>query len=297
MKVAIAGANGFVGSTILQELVKSGHEVELIKREHIADLTSPVPESLATFDCLINCAGSTDVSTETGIKTNINLPADLYEKFRHSGFKSYIHVSSVSAIKSSTQPGQVIHSDSLEEPDTFYGKTKKAGDDLLKSVSQGDNINICILRPPILYGNKASGIFSLLRKLALLGIPLPFSALNNPRNFMFIENFAQAVLVALKQHLSGTYINVDHDPISPKSLYNLMTMCVGKGNRTFDMGRATFPLLRLALQSRSASLIDESRFSDDLFRRITNYSPRYSRSEAMLMTMKKNSYEEITSHD
>ncbi|QTD54847.1 NAD-dependent epimerase/dehydratase family protein [Parasphingorhabdus cellanae] len=285
MKIAIAGSSGFVGSSIRDAIRKRGHKVHVITRSELEQKPEDLRLSLGQCDWVINCAGSTRIGNAVDRRANTHLPAELYDKLHDCITDGYLHISSVAAIGSVSQPGEWITEDYVESPNSEYGHTKLEGDKRLRNLGNS-GIKICILRPPILYGAKAGGVFGILRKCALNGLPLPFANLSNLRHFMFIDNFAGAVVAAIEAQLEGIYITVDHEPLSPARIYDLMTTIAGKGTRTFSLGPIVKPILKLLLRSRASSLLDDACYQDAKFKRQTGYVPSYSMREAFEITMR-----------
>ncbi|MEP2987432.1 MAG: NAD-dependent epimerase/dehydratase family protein [Parasphingorhabdus sp.] len=284
MKIAIAGGSGFVGSSVCSALRKRGHQIHLITRGDLEQNTDQFRQSLGRCDWMVNCVGCTKPNSDAGRLVNTFFPMELYKRSRDIVTEGFLHVSSVAATGSISQPGQWIFEDSPENPDSDYGRTKLEGDKRLRDCSSSDK-KVCILRPPVLYGAKAGGVFGLLRKSALVGLPLPFSNLQNRRSFMFIDNFSEAVIAAIFAKLEGTHITVDHEPLSPAEIYDMMTIAAGKGQRTFSLGTISEPLIKLALKNRASSLLNDACYSGEKFRQLTGYVPKYSQREAFEITM------------
>lgn len=284
MQIGVTGASGFVGSSVCVSLRNNGHRVQAITRADLSLPTGKLQQSLENCDWVINCAGSTRIKNEVQAKVNTHLPPELYTKLIGTKIKGFLHVSSVAAIQSSSNPGEFIDEGYDENPDSDYGRSKLKGDEGLRH-AKTNIIKMCILRPPILYGAKASGVFGMFRKSALLGLPMPFQDLDNLRNFMFVNNFAHAALAAIEANLDGTYITVDHDPLHPCQLYDKMTNLAGRGRRTFSLGAMTKPVLRATLGDRASSLVDNACYRGDLFNELTGYRPEYSPDEALSLTM------------
>jgi len=58
-------------------------------------------------------------------------------------------------------------------------------------------MEIVILRPPLVYGPGAKANFRALVKLCLLGVPLPFGAIDNRRSLIYSGNLADAIACVL----------------------------------------------------------------------------------------------------
>lgn len=284
MKVAVAGYSGFVGTTIVRNLRSSNYDVKMIGKEDINSSDSLLQDRFGDCEWIVNCAGVVKPCKQAGWTANTDLPARIYESFCQTRMRGFIQVSSVAAVRSISSTNEIIDDRSNEIPDNDYGRSKLEGDQNLIAVGKPD-AGICILRPPMLYGKGASGVFDILKRCSIAGLPMPFKNLENLRSVMFVENFGAAVIAAIDADLRGKFITVDHDPVSPATLYDSMTVQAQKGKRTFSLGALTKPLLKIGLGSRSSSILENSIYSDRFFREETGFKPPFGFDEAITKTM------------
>ncbi|MCK5117646.1 MAG: NAD(P)-dependent oxidoreductase [Candidatus Aegiribacteria sp.] len=148
MKIFVIGAGGFIGSSILDHLLNSGHTVEGHIRSEAGNLTeTSLP---ADVDVFVNAAGKLGVSgVDTAELTNSNstLPV-LLADFCDDHQIHLIHLST---------PGvSGLHSDVKEDapydPWGEYEKTKADGEILLLKHPLNLKNMITILRPDFVYG-------------------------------------------------------------------------------------------------------------------------------------------------
>ncbi|MBG9988253.1 capsular polysaccharide biosynthesis protein CapF [Aerococcaceae bacterium DSM 111176] len=135
MQILITGANGFVGKNLVAELENRGYKnLYLYDRENTkADLEE------WTNDCefVFHLAGvNRPEKEEEFMEGNADLTSELIELLEKNGNQAPIMISS------SIQA----------EKDNPYGKSKKAGEDLLLEYSQRNNVPVYIYRFSNLYG-------------------------------------------------------------------------------------------------------------------------------------------------
>lgn len=265
MHIAVAGAHGFVGRHLTRLLSNQGINAVPISR---SDLTPPMlGEALAGCDALVNCAGNKDGIGAAAREANIELPLRLLDGAIAANIPTMVQVSSVAALTSTTPPGTEVTDDHDGQPTSTYGLSKREGDDALLEAARtrGYDGTITILRPPILIGHDAGGIFALLRSMARVGIPLPLAGADNRRSVMHVDNFAAAILASVEARCDGAFVVTDSPPLSSAELYARMLAAAGHRHRLFPIGTVGRALLRKTMGRRSESLFGDAAFAGDRF--------------------------------
>lgn len=168
MRVLLTGANGFVGSHILGELLEAGHEVvaavrnpEALKRRFADVLAIDCDFNRDTsaeawlsrldgVDAVINCAGVLTSSPGQDIQAiHYQAPRALFDACQQAGVKRVIQISAVSAD---------------EGAGTAYASSKMQADVYLRSLP----LDWLVLKPSLIYSHGSYGGTSVLRGLAAL---------------------------------------------------------------------------------------------------------------------------------
>ena len=212
MKILVTGANGFVGSHIVEELVKEGHDVTCMVRKTSSlkwltgckagfvtcDLSAveDFSEVLKDCDAVVHTAGILRAKeTDKYYEVNQLATKKLAEAvLKHNPpIKRFVYISSLAAqgpagnsVCSNPEPG-------AEKPVSDYGKSKLAGERELK-ILEG-KIPCVILRPAAVYGPRDKDIF-IFFKLVSMGLRIrPV----NERFFqlVYVRDIARAVVSAL----------------------------------------------------------------------------------------------------
>ena len=263
MRIAVAGASGFLGRHLVGHLAtKDVGMVPIGRTEDAATLG----QKLAGCDVLINCAGEKSGIGPAAEDANVALPESLFLAAAAASVPAFIHVSSVAALTGATRAGETVSDEHRGRPTTPYGISKRRGDDRLSYLaSSHPATRLTILRPPILIGADAGGPFAMLRAAARRGLPLPIGGMNNRRSIVHVDNFAAALLAAAKAGLAGPYIVTDSAPISTAEFYARISRALGRKPRVFSIGDAGRGLLRRLIGQRGDSLFGDAAFSGERF--------------------------------
>lgn len=280
MRVAVSGASGFVGRHICSALAKEGWDASILDRKILNSSDIQLSSLLRDCDWIVNCAGAKSVSNARDRYVNEQLPRRLADMAISAGCKGLVHVSSVSALGSVTKPGAPLGDQDKPAPESSYGRSKLLGDQsLLRASSPG--FNLIVLRPPLLYGSDARGLFGAFAAAARRGIPLPLRGHSNQRDMMHVDNFATAVLTAMRANVTGCYLVGDGTTFSPGELYKAMLSFNGFQDRTFSITRLGRLGLKSLLGSRADSLYSDSCYEYSRFVNDTNYRPHLSPMDAL----------------
>ncbi len=195
LTVAITGANGFIGSYLVDYFLTRDWQVRALVRTprleprpdlsvELFDLASPnyFPD-LAGCDALIHCAYVKKQSDNHAGNINLDSTRYLYELAKGAGVKKFIFFSSLSA-----------HEHAVSE----YGKTKLAIEKIL------DPRNDLILKPGLVLGH--GGLFgSILRMIRSLPILPLVDGGSQPLQAVDIEDLAKCVEVGIHKDISGIH--------------------------------------------------------------------------------------------
>ena len=66
-----------------------------------------------------------------------------------------------------------------------------------KEENQKENLEIVIIRPPLVYGPNVKANFLKLLEFVYKGFPLPFLSINNKRSMIYVENLVSFIIVCL----------------------------------------------------------------------------------------------------
>ena len=243
MKIGVTGATGFIGSHLVEALIREGHQpVCLIRKTsnlhwlpktgiqfRTGDLRNP--ESLREFvtglDGIIHLAGITKARNEAEyLEGNYRATVNLIEAVQkyNPNLGRFLHASSQAAIGPSID-GTPLTEDAPPHPISAYGRSKLKTEYFLNN--QHD-LPITIIRPPAVYGPRDRDIFAAF-KMCNSGI-LPIVGKNKYLSLVFVQNLVKGILLTLEnqQAIGKAYFFSDDDIFPWETLMNWIADSLGK---------------------------------------------------------------------
>ena len=217
MRLLVTGASGFVGSKVVSVALENGFEVVGQSRtetplyaqgkpayRHVkVDITkqSMWDESLNGIDCIVHCAArvhqmNVDRATEYGSFFEVNTlgTINLAKQACEAGVKRFIFLSSIKVNGESTLPNQKFTPSVSQAPEDAYGRSKYDAEMALKQLSLESEMEIVIVRPPLVYGPNVKANFLNMMRWIERGIPLPLGAVHNRRSMVFLDNLVDLLM-------------------------------------------------------------------------------------------------------
>lgn len=198
--VMITGVDGYIGTNLKKWLQKKEYNVLGIDTRQI----SPENIDMSGCDVVVHVAG---IAHQKETKENAHLYYEINRDYavktavnaKKSGVGQFIVLSTMSVY--GKNEGRITK-ESKPAPNTHYGKSKYQADLRFEKL-RSDEFKVCILRPPMVYGNGCKGNYQTLRKLALL-TPV-FPAWRNRRSMIYIDNLCSFIENLIREEKSGLF--------------------------------------------------------------------------------------------
>tara|TARA_A100001015_G_C14973169_1_gene706028 strand:- start:410 stop:1393 length:984 start_codon:yes stop_codon:yes gene_type:complete len=318
-KILVTGATGFIGKSICQNLLKSGRSFSGSVRSINLDPSDintnyisvgdigPNTEwkvALEGVECIIHCAGRAHVMKET--KTNelkiyrsVNVEGTkrLAEQAAKAGVKRLVFLSSIKVNGEVTGKKQINtvqnniknkynfqHTDT-PNPKNSYAISKLETEKMLFDLSAKINLEVVVVRLPLVYGKGVKGNLARLIKLIKSNTLLPLSSINNQRSMIGIDNLVD-LLIRCSDHpnASGkTFLVSDGDDLSTPDLINYIASSMGKRVNLFP-----FPLFLLKFigsiigkREEINRLVDSLKIDNNYTKETLNWKPIISVEEGI----------------
>ena len=220
--ILITGATGFIGSFIVEEALRQGMNVWAAVRKtsskaylkdpriHLTELNLNDKEELKHqlrglhFDYVVHAAGVTkSLHASDFAKTNTEGTRHLAEALTElqMPLRKFVFISSLSIFGPvhEEQPYQEITEDDQPQPNTAYGRSKLAAEELLAEIP---GLPYVILRPTGVYGPRERDYFMMVKSIRS---HTDFAVGFKPQviTFVFVTDVVQAVFLALDHGKCG----------------------------------------------------------------------------------------------
>lgn len=238
MRILVTGADGFIGSHLVENLVTLGHKVhaltfynsrgfngwldsvdkKILKEVNIisGDIRDYnfLERQTKGIDALFHLAALISIpysyySPKSYIDTNIIGTYNVLQSSKKNNISKVI-ITSTSEVYGTAQsvPINENHPLNAQSP---YAASKIGADQLALSFYKSFNLPVTILRPFNTYGPRQSAravIPTIISQLISKNKSIRIGNLSPKRDFTFVEDTVQAFVLALKKNISGEVINI-----------------------------------------------------------------------------------------
>ena len=222
MRIFITGGSGFIGGALLELLVNSKNYISTISRfdyERLDSLdlvirgdigqlnknnklSAAVKDVLENTDVIIHLAGRAHIVADNSTnplneyrKINRDATLALARIAANSGVKRFVFLSSIGV--NGNQNNKPFTERDKPNPEEDYAISKYEAEQGLLVLSREVDMDVVIIRPPLVYGPNAPGNFNTLLRWVLKGAPLPFGLIKNKRSFIALDNLTDFIIHCL----------------------------------------------------------------------------------------------------
>jgi len=117
-----------------------------------------------------------------------------------------------------------------ENPVDNYSLSKFEAEKELMNIAKNSDMDVVIIRPPLIYGKNAPGNFGTLLKVAEKNLPLPLGAINNQRSFVAIDNLIDLIITCIDHPNAAnqTFLVSDDEDISTSNMLKKLILAADK---------------------------------------------------------------------
>jgi nucleoside-diphosphate-sugar epimerase len=258
MKIAVTGANGFIGRALCSELFLRGLPVRALVRKTstdtryeatvVGDMASDLDwtRALAGIDCVIHCAARAHVLSETAANpldafraVNLLATQRLAKQAAMMGVRRLIYLSSIGVLGVGTNGRPPFSVRDTPDPPENYGISKWEAEQALWEIAQSTGLEVVVVRPPLVYGPGVRANFLRLMQLVAKGVPLPFGKVDNSRSLIGVENLVDLIIRCIDHPAATgqTFLVSDGQDISTKDLILELARMMGRPARLLSLPR------------------------------------------------------------
>jgi len=184
----VTGAGGFIGRHLVPALRQRGWQVDVAARG--ASLHEPVHTVFHLAG--IAHAGAQGSGREEMFAVNVDATLRLYREALAVGVKRFIWLSSIKTLgDSSLEPLTV---DAPYRAGDVYAQSKVAAEQQLLA-AEAPTTDLCIVRPPLVYGAGVQANYLSLLRASLCGWPLPLRSATAERAWVGVHNLVDLMIL------------------------------------------------------------------------------------------------------
>jgi len=225
--VAITGHTGFIGSHMANYFLRKRIQLTVLGRKKLPEEMC-VPfifldldevdqcdlSQLSSCDVLIHSAGLSktpssysESSYKDLLKVNVDATLKLARAASKEGVKRFVFISSIK-VNGEESSGVCGFTELMDHPPREpYALSKYYAEQKLLELAKVTDMEVVIIRPPLVYGPGVKGNFGALIRLVKLGLPLPLGVRRNKRSFLAIENLVDFVSLCADRDKSPNAAN------------------------------------------------------------------------------------------
>jgi nucleoside-diphosphate-sugar epimerase len=245
-RIVVTGADGFIGKPLTEMLARTGHEVIALTRTQVElgdrQISHPLLESaIKGSHAVIHLAGRAHVMREWHNdplgefrRTNFSGTLSVAEMAARAGVLRFVFVSSIGVL-GNTSGGHAFNERDTPAPQGPYAVSKWETEQALTSMAGHSQLQIAVVRPPLVYGPHVKGNFLRLLRLVDRGVPLPFGDLRNCRSYIGVENLCDFLVCCVVHSSAGvqTFNVSDGEDISTPELLEMIATAMARKLRIF----------------------------------------------------------------
>lgn len=244
MKILVTGGTGFVGSVLIEKLIREGHEVVCLSRK-TSDITKfkQYPQIKIWMGDLIDAASIKGISDDIDYVIHLAAKGDVaavgkkaysdFVKMNGTGtenllnecrtsrtLKKFVHFSSTAAMGIIGNP--ILNEDSVPNPQTPYQLSKLKSEQVVLEANKKYGIPTVIVRPCMIYGEGGNkGEFYKFCRLMKKGLFPKVGRGKNLTPMVYVTDVADAAILAMKNGKVGNvYIIADNTSYAMDDIRN-----------------------------------------------------------------------------
>jgi len=315
MKFLITGVSGFIGSSLALRLIEQGYKVTGIYsnskksslnskinliRANLLEMNEDHISQILDVEAVIYCAGRAHIMNDTSEdsigdyrKINRDAAIKFAELAAIKQVKRFIYVSTIKVNGESSNPKESFVSKIGNKPTDPYALSKYEAEIGLLNIAKRTNMEVVIIRPPLVYGPGVKANLKRLISLVRTNLPLPFGSIKNLRSHISLINlcsFIECCSIKEKTPRAGNEVFVISDGIDLSTPDLIKKISKNYGSNTlvfrFPLFLVKFIFKILRQEKITSRLIDNLQIDNTKAYKLTNWRPVISIDEQLSLMAK-----------
>lgn len=127
-------------------------------------------------------------------RINVTATMHLATQSAAAGVKRFVFISSIKVNGEWTEHGRRFSAEDTPAPSDPYSLSKYKAELSLLALAKKTDMEVVIIRPPLVYGANVKANFAVMMRWLQNGIPLPFGAIHNQRSLVAVENLVELII-------------------------------------------------------------------------------------------------------
>ena len=204
-RILITGKGSYIGTHFKEYLEKEPQNYYVEELDMVDGSWKEF--DFSDFDVVYHVAGIAHIkevkeNEELYYKVNRDLVIEVAKKAKESGVQQFIFMSSMS-VYGLNYSNELITVSTKCNPNTYYGISKYQAEKGIKKL-ENDTFKVCIVRPPMVYGDNSPGnltkLFNAVRKFHI------FPTIKNERSSITVERLVAFIKEYIDEEKSGLYL-------------------------------------------------------------------------------------------
>lgn len=242
-RIVITGKGSYIGSNFKKYMEQYSSEYQVDELDMMDE--SWKEYDFSKYDVVYHVAGIAHMkeikeNEELYYKVNRDLAVETATLAKQQGIKQFVFMSSMSVygLNYSKIP---ITKDTECKPNTYYGISKNQAEQLINDLDD-NRFKVCILRPPMVYGEGCPGnltkLFKAVRKLHV------FPTIKNERSSITIDKLCKTIYEIINKEEKGIFL-----PQNDRYMctYEIVKEQMKKENKTVVYIPIFNPIIRLCI--------------------------------------------------
>lgn len=256
VSILLTGASGFVGHHLINTLLEQPYQLHIFGRRDVnnrrfpffkGEITSSTNflTALDGIDVVIHSAARVHVMKEDQAnplkafkEVNTLGTLNMAKQAAAQGVKRFIFISTIKVNGETTTNKSPFSAFDEKAPEDPYGISKAEAELGLLEIANETDMEVVIIRPPLVYGEGVKANFASLLKLVSKGLPLPFGLIkNNRRSMISVYNLVDFIKTCIDHPKAANQVFLvsdDHD-LSTAEMVELMAISMGKKSRALPV--------------------------------------------------------------
>ena len=248
-RVAVTGANGFVGKALVSCIAGTGYDVvSFVRGTEVPLVVSTKTKSIGNLSvttawlqylqgvyAVVHLAARVHVTNEkvqnpldAFREINVDATLHLAKKAALAGVRRFVFISSIGVNGAETFDTPFNVTD-VAKPHSAYAVSKYEAELGLQALAADTGMEVVIIRPPLVYGPNAPGNFGSLMRWLRRGVPLPLGAIHNQRSLVALDNLVDLIVTCITHPAAAnqTFLVSDGEDVSTTELLSRMGKAMG----------------------------------------------------------------------